>query len=85
MKTKTTRRPRSKAAPLPAATTEAVERAQTNGHALGKWARRTNDPYGRWNAYCARCNRLAVVGETAAPNLGTVYGEALTQPCDAKP
>ncbi|MBE3133232.1 MAG: hypothetical protein IMZ55_07145, partial [Acidobacteria bacterium] len=60
---------------------EAQERAAQLGHALRAWAKRPNDQYGRWNAFCKHCWKLAVVCESEPPNLALVYGEALMHAC----
>ncbi len=55
------------------------------GHDLGKWHRRPNDPYGRWNAFCHTCNLIAVAAVEAPDYLSDpVYGHALTRRCEAR-
>jgi hypothetical protein len=60
---------------------EAAEIARRLGHDLLPWHQRANDPAGRWNAFCASCNRLAVVCTEAPEDFPDIYGKALTQDC----
>lgn len=67
---------------VPGRKREALQRAARNGHEMGPWHRRPNDPYGRWNAFCRQCNRLAVVATEPPDYLAEpVYGHALTTRC----
>lgn len=55
--------------------------AERLGHSLRTWHRRPNDPAGRWNAFCERCNLLAVVCVEAPEGLSMTYGSALRETC----
>jgi hypothetical protein len=59
----------------------AAHTARQRGHDLTGWRRRTNDPFGRWNAFCATCNRVAVVCTETPSTLTDTYGSALTEDC----
>jgi len=67
---------------LPEHKRRAREQSAQLGHQLGPWHRRRSDPAGRWNAYCSRCNAMAVVGVEPAPGVGKfIYGHALEVAC----
>ena len=56
--------------------------AERLGHSLRTWHRRPNDPAGRWNAFCERCNMLAVVCVEAPEGFDSpTYGSALRETC----
>lgn len=56
--------------------------AERLGHSLRTWHRRPNDPEGRWNAFCERCNRLAVTCVEAPEGFPSAsYGSALRETC----
>lgn len=59
----------------------AAETARKLGHDLMPWHQRSNDPAGRWNAYCTCCNMLAVVCTEAPTGFDDIYGHALTREC----
>lgn len=59
----------------------AAETARKLGHDLMPWHQRSNDPAGRWNAFCHTCNKAAVVCTEAPDGLPDVYGHALTDDC----
>ena len=60
---------------------EAAATARTLGHDLLPWHERPNDPAGRWNAFCASCNRAVVVCTEAPAGFPWIYGPAVTQDC----
>jgi hypothetical protein len=66
---------------LPARKRAAERQAQRLGHDLAPWHRRTNDPAGRFNAFCEVCNRAAVVCTETPPDFPDSYGPALTDDC----
>lgn len=66
---------------LPARKRKASAQARKLGHQLLGWHRRPNDPAGRWNAFCASCNRLVIVVTEPQPGLPDIYGKALTDDC----
>lgn len=67
---------------LPARKREAAAQAKRNGHTLGSWHRRPNDPYGRFNSFCRNCGRIVVVATEPPDQLAeAIYGHALTQGC----
>jgi hypothetical protein len=66
---------------LPARKKAAAQIARGLGHDLMPWHKRTNDPAGRWNAYCMDCNRAAVVCTEAPLGFSESYGPALTEVC----
>lgn len=68
---------------LPARKRAADEKARRHGHMMGGWRRRANDPAGRWNNYCATCNRVAVVCTETPSGFDDIYGAALTTECQA--
>jgi hypothetical protein len=61
---------------------EAGATARAHGHDLGKWHKRPNDPSGRINSFCVKCNRPVVVF-TGDPLDGfpAIYGKAFTEEC----
>jgi hypothetical protein len=66
---------------LPARKRTAAAEARHRGHDLTGWRRRVNDPAGRWNAFCATCNRVAVVCTETPDGLIDIYGTALKEDC----
>ena len=62
---------------------EAAAQARKLGHDLMPWHQRSNDPAGRWNAFCTLCNKAAVVCTEAPQGLPWIYGHALTDECPA--
>jgi len=70
---------------LPARKKAAAKRAFDLGHDLMPWHRRTNDPAGRFNAFCVSCNRAAVVCTEAPEGIPESYGPALTESCGSLP
>lgn len=60
---------------------DAAATARKLGHDLLPWHERPNDPAGRWNAFCATCNKAVVVCTEAPEHLPDVYGPALTAEC----
>ena len=66
---------------LPARKRRAATEARHRGHDLLPWRKRHNDPAGRWNAYCATCNKLAVVCTETPETLPDIYGDALREDC----
>lgn len=60
---------------------DAASKARTLGHELMPWHQRSNDPAGRWNAYCTLCNKAAIVCTEAPEGIPWVYGHALTDEC----
>ena len=66
---------------LPSRKKAAVAQARSLGHDLLPWHERANDPAGRWNAFCATCNKLAVVCTETPKEFTDIYGHALTQKC----
>ena len=66
---------------VPTRKREAAEIARRLGHDLLPWHQRSNDPAGRYNAYCASCNRLAVVCTETPEGFTDVYGKALKEDC----
>lgn len=59
----------------------AAARARSLGHDMLPWHRRPNDPAGRWNAFCASCNKPMVVCTEAPEGMPDAYGPALTTEC----
>jgi len=66
---------------LPGRKKAAAAKARALGHDLMPWHRRTNDPAGRWNAFCHTCNRAVVVCTEPQEGLPASYGPALTEEC----
>lgn len=66
---------------LPDKKRAAEAQARTLGHDLLPWHERANDPAGRWNAFCASCNKLVVVCTETPKELADIYGHAFTDPC----
>jgi hypothetical protein len=66
---------------LPARKRAASTTARRDGHALGPWHRRKNDPAGRWDTFCSRCGKTLVVCTEAPDGLPDAYGHALTERC----
>lgn len=60
---------------------EAERIAREKGHDLKGWRRRANDPAGRWNNYCATCNRMVVACTETPEGFTDFYGDAVTQDC----
>jgi hypothetical protein len=60
---------------------DAARRARHLGHQLGGWRRRSNDPAGRWNAFCVDCAAVAVVCTETPDGLADSYGTALDREC----
>lgn len=64
---------------------DARRAAEALGHSLRTWHRRPNDPAGRWNAFCERCNRLAVTCVEAPEGFqSATYGSALRERCESR-
>ena len=63
---------------------EAAALARQLGHQLAGWHRRSNDPAGRWNAFCSDCNAVAVVCTEAPEGIPDMYGSALKNECAGK-
>lgn len=61
---------------------DARAKATKKGHVLMSWHKRPNDPAGRWNAFCDRCNRVVVVATEPPVGLDVIYGTAITETCD---
>lgn len=59
----------------------AADTARRLGHDLLPWHERANDPAGRYNAFCASCNMLAVVCTETPEGFTDTYGHALTSEC----
>jgi hypothetical protein len=66
---------------LPSRKRQAGERARALGHDLIAWHRRSNDTAGRWNAFCASCNRAVVVCTETPEGFDDIYGTAVTEDC----
>ena len=66
---------------LPSRKRGAAEKARKLGHDLRGWARRSNDPYGRWNSFCVSCNRAVVVCTETPEGFEDVYGPAIREDC----
>jgi len=66
---------------LPGRKREASATARKLGHDLDGWHRRSNDPAGRWNAFCTVGNAAAVVCTETPEGFRDVYGPALTLEC----
>lgn len=67
---------------LPTRKREALLSARKFGHELGSWCARSNDPSGRWNAYCDLCNAIAVVCTEEPDDIPSmVYGTAFKTAC----
>ena len=66
---------------LPARKRTAAAQARKLGHDLRPWGRRSNDPAGRWNAYCFDCNKLVVVCTETPVGFEDIYGKAYTESC----
>lgn len=67
---------------LPPRKREAKKAAEKLGYTLGRWHKRPNDPWGRWNAFCTTCNLLVVVAVEVLNDLAShTYGGALTVKC----
>lgn len=62
---------------------DAATRARKHGHQLGPWRKRAGDTYGRQDAWCVDCNKVATVAvePPAVYGLPCVYGNALTEEC----
>lgn len=68
---------------LPERKRQTRKEAEALGHDLGTWHRRPNDVYGRWNAYCQKCNLLAVVAVESPEFVAKLaYGGALITKCN---
>ena len=66
---------------LPSRKRAAGIRARQLGHDMGGWRRRSNDPAGRWNSFCATCNQPMVVCTETPAGFTDAYGPALTNEC----
>lgn len=66
---------------LPARKRAAAATARRLGHDLTAWHQRSNDPAGRWNAFCATCNKAVVVCTETPDGFQDVYGPAYTDDC----
>ena len=66
---------------LPARKRQASIQARKLGHDLLPWHERPNDPAGRYNAFCASCNRLVVVCTETPEGFTDIYGKALIEDC----
>lgn len=64
---------------------EALKTAHALGHQMMAFHARSQDRYGRQDAFCADCNRSVTVSVEAPTeyNLPRVYGKALTEECDS--
>lgn len=60
---------------------EAATQARRLGHDLMPWHERSNDPAGRWNAFCLCCNKAVVVCTEAPEGCLDAYGPALRDEC----
>jgi hypothetical protein len=55
--------------------------ARKHGHDLRGWVKRSNDPAGRWNAFCVTCNKAVVVCTETPEGFTDIYGPAYTEEC----
>lgn len=62
---------------------QAAAAARRLGHDLLPWHQRTNDPAGRYNAFCTSCNRVVVVCTETPEGFAEIYGTAFTEDCTA--
>lgn len=63
----------------------ATASAHALGHQLTAWHCRSNDVYGRQNAFCVDCNRVAVVATERPPTIDAdIYGTAVVESCTGK-
>ena len=69
---------------LPPRKRTAAALARGLGHDLDGWHRRSNDPAGRWNAFCVSCNAAAVVCTETPEGFRDIYGPALTLECQPR-
>lgn len=56
--------------------------AHALGHQLSAWHKRSNDVYGRFNAFCVDCNAPVIIATERPPTIDAdTYGKAVTERC----